>query len=68
MEYSLDKSGKRYLKLFQPTNKDRLLEGENVETGFGIVLKRKVRKLKQLFIFNEEKRRRRIEQDPESLN
>lgn len=60
LEYMLDQSGTRYLKLFHHTGYESVLEGEVVETGIGIVLKRKIRKLRQLFIFNERKRRNAI--------
>ena len=66
LEYTLDKSATSYLKLFHHTNYDSLLEGEIIETGIGVVLKRKVRKIRQLFIFNEQKRRERIAADPEN--
>ncbi len=68
LEYTLDKSATRYLKLFHHTNYESLLEGEIIETGVGIVLKRKIRRLRQLFIFKEEKRKKKIETDPETLN
>ena len=61
LEYMLDKSGTRYIKLFHHTGYESILEGEITETGVGIVLKRKIRKLRQLFIFNERKRRRAID-------
>lgn len=64
LEYMLDKSGTRYLKLFHQTGFESVLEGEVVETGFGAVLKRRVRKVRQLFIFNEQKRQRAINADP----
>ena len=61
LEYALDKSGSRYIKLFHHSSFESVLEGQITETGVGIVLKRKVRKLKQLFIFNERKRRMAID-------
>ncbi len=65
LEYTLDQTGTRYLKLFHHTGYESVLEGEIVETGVGIVLRRKIRKLKQLFIFNEKKRQQAINADPE---
>ena len=53
LEYTLDRSGSRYIKLFHHSDFESILEGEIIETGLGIVLKRKVSKLKQLFIFND---------------
>ena len=51
LEYRLDDSGTRYVKLFHTKNYESILEGEIVETGAGIVLRRKVNKLGELFIF-----------------
>lgn len=64
LEYMLDKSGTRYLKLFHHTGFESVLEGKVVETGIGAVLKRRVQKIRQLFIFNERKRRQAISTDP----
>ena len=68
LEYMLDKSGTRYLKLFHHTGFESVLEGEIVETGIGAVLKRRVRKVRQLFIFNEKRRQRAIETEPKEEN
>ena len=51
LEWRLDKSGTRYIKLFHTKNYESILEGEIVETGVGLVLRRKVDKLGELFIF-----------------
>ncbi len=51
IEYRLDNSGTRYVKLFHDKNYESILEGEVIETGVGIVLRRKVSKLGELFIF-----------------
>ncbi|MBR4844834.1 MAG: translocation/assembly module TamB domain-containing protein, partial [Bacteroidaceae bacterium] len=51
LEWRLDKSGTRYVKLFHTKNYESILEGEIVETGVGLVLRRKVDKLGELFIF-----------------
>lgn len=64
LEYMLDKSGTRYLKLFHHTGFESVLEGEIIETGIGAVLKRRVRKVRQLFIFNERKRKQAIYTEP----
>ncbi len=51
VEYRLDNSGTRYVKLFHDKNYESVLEGEVIETGIGIVLRRKMSKLGELFIF-----------------
>lgn len=38
IEYRLDNSGTRYVKLFHDKNYESVLEGEIIETGVGIVL------------------------------
>lgn len=55
IEYRLDNSGIRYLKLFHDRNYESVLEGEVVETGIGLVLRKKVDKLTDLFIFRKRK-------------
>ncbi|MCC8143479.1 MAG: translocation/assembly module TamB [Tannerellaceae bacterium] len=55
VEYRLDKSGTRYVKVFHDTNYENLLEGEVVETGVGIVLRKKMRYLRELFQFKRKK-------------
>lgn len=52
LEYRLDNSGTRYLQLFYDKNYESILEGEVTEAGIGIVLRRKMDKLKELFIFS----------------
>lgn len=51
LEWRLDDSGTRYVKLFHTKNYESILEGEIIETGVGLVLRRKVNKLGELFIF-----------------
>jgi hypothetical protein len=67
LEYMLDASGTRYVKLFHHTGYESVLEGQITETGVGAVFQRRVRKLRQLFIFNDEKRRRAIAQETDSV-
>ena len=55
IEYRLDDSGTRYVKLFHETNYESVLEGEVIETGVGVVLRKKVSKLGELFIFKKKK-------------
>ena len=56
IEYRLDDSGTRYVKLFHETNYESVLEGEVIETGLGVVLRKKVSKLGELFIFKKKKK------------
>lgn len=53
LEWRLDNSGTRYVKLFHTKNYESILEGEIIETGVGLVLRRKVNKLGELFIFRK---------------
>jgi hypothetical protein len=55
IEYRLDNSGTRYVKLFHEKNYESVLEGEVVETGVGVVLRKKVSNLSELFIFKKKK-------------
>lgn len=55
IEYRLDGSGTRYIKLFHDKNYESLLEGEITETGAGIVLRKKMLHLRELFIFKKNK-------------
>lgn len=55
IEYRLDEGGSRYVKLFHNKNYESLLEGEIIETGVGIVLKRRMVKLSELFDFRKRK-------------
>ena len=54
IEYRLDNSGTRYIQLFYDKNFESILEGEVTEAGAGIVLRRKMDKLKELFIFRSQ--------------
>ena len=55
VEYRLDTSGSRYVKLFYDKNYESLLEGEITETGAGIVLRKKMMHLRELFNFRKNK-------------
>lgn len=59
LEWRLDDSGTRYIRLFHNTNFDSMLDGEITETGAGIVLRKKVSKLGELFIFRNRKKQQR---------
>lgn len=54
-EYLLDPAGSRTVKIFYDRNYENLLEGEVVETGIGLVLRKKVLHLRELFDFRRKK-------------
>ena len=56
LEWRLDDSGTRYVKLFHNKNYESILEGEITETGVGLVLRRKINKLGELFVFRKKKK------------
>ena len=56
VEYRLDSSGTRYIKVFHDKNYESILDGEVIETGAGIVLRKKISKLSELFIFKKRKK------------
>lgn len=53
LEYRLDASGTRYIRAFHNKNYESLLDGEITETGVGLVLRRKMDRLGELFIFRK---------------
>lgn len=55
IEYRLDPSGTRYIKLFHNKDYESLLEGELTENGAGIVLHKKMQYMRELFIFKRNK-------------
>lgn len=55
LEYRLDASGTRYVRLFHNKNYESVLEGEITETGVGLVLRKKMDRLGELFIFRKKK-------------
>jgi hypothetical protein len=56
LEYRLDKGATRYVRLFYDSNKQDILEGRLTETGGGLVLRKKIDKLSELFIFRDKKK------------
>lgn len=56
IEYRLDNSGTRYVKLFHDKNYDSILDGEITETGVGVVLRKKMSRMSELFIFRRNKK------------
>ena len=55
LEYRLDVSGTRYVRVFYDKNYESILDGEITETGVGLVLRKKMDRLGELFIFRRKK-------------
>ncbi len=55
LEWRLDNGGTRYVRVFHEKNYDNLIEGELIENGAGIVLRKKLDRLSELFIFKKKK-------------
>mgnify|MGYP002071994598 FL=1 len=53
LEYRLDESATRYVKVFYDRNYESLLEGNITEMGAGLVLRRKTARLGELFLFRK---------------
>ena len=53
LEYRLDNSATRYVRVFHNKNYESVLDGEITETGVGLVLRRKMDRLGELFIFKK---------------
>ena len=53
IEYRLDNSATRYVNLFYDKNYESMLDGEVIEMGAGLVLRRKTNKLGELFLFRK---------------
>ncbi len=64
LEYRLDKSATRYVTVFYDKSYESLLEGEITEMGAGLVLRRKMTRLGELFIFRN-KKKNEIQHDKE---
>lgn len=56
LEYRLDRTGTRYVRAFYDKNYESILDGEITETGVGLVLRRKMDHLGELFIFKKKKK------------
>ncbi|MCQ2113172.1 MAG: translocation/assembly module TamB [Bacteroidaceae bacterium] len=61
LEWRLDDGGTQYVRLFHDKNYDNIVEGELTENGAGIVLRKKLDSISELFIF---KRKNKEEQQP----
>jgi len=55
VEYRLDKSSTRYVKVFYDRDTQDPLEGQLTKTGAGLVLRRKTNRLGELFLFRSPK-------------
>jgi Family of unknown function (DUF490). len=51
LEYRLDTSGTRYIRVFHNKNYESVLDGEITETGVGVVFRKRMDNLGELFIF-----------------
>ena len=56
IEYRLDKSATRYVNLFYNKDFQSVLDGEVIEMGAGLVLRKKSKRLGELFIFKKQER------------
>ena len=65
LEYRLDNSGTRYVRVFYNKNYESVLDGEITETGLGLVLRRKMDRLGELFIFRKRQRGEEAAQEKE---
>lgn len=63
LEYRLDKNATRYVTLFYDRNYESLLEGEITEMGAGLVLRRKMSKISELFIFKNKKKEQKTDNE-----
>ena len=53
LEYRVDNSGTRYLRAFHNKNYEDLLDGEITETGVGVLFRKKMDSLSDLWIFGK---------------
>ena len=53
IEYRLDKSATRYVNLFYDKSYESLLDGEIIEMGAGLLLRKKSNTLGELFLFKK---------------
>lgn len=65
VEYRLDKSASRYVRVFYDRSTQDPLEGELTTTGAGLVLRRKTNRLGELFIFSNRKGKKTTEEKDE---
>jgi hypothetical protein len=68
LEWRLDDGGTRYVRVFHEKNYDNLFEGELIENGAGILLRKKMDRLSELFIFKSDRKIRQEQQQRNSGN
>ena len=61
LEYRLDTSGTRYVRVFYDKNYESVLDGEITETGVGLVLRRKMDRLGRTFYRSRKKKKQTVE-------
>ena len=62
LEWKINEGGNRFLRIFYDKNYESILEGEITETGVGYIYKRKLNKLKELFMFRKKNDEEKEEQ------
>lgn len=62
IEYRLDDGGTRYVKVFHNKNYENLLEGEVMQTGAGIVFRKRMQKINELFFTRKKKKQLMLEE------
>ncbi|MGL4326921.1 MAG: translocation/assembly module TamB domain-containing protein, partial [Tannerellaceae bacterium] len=55
LEYMLNKQGSAYLTLFHNTSYESILEGQIISTGIGVVYRKRMEMLRDLFYFGRKK-------------
>lgn len=68
LEYTLNKAGTMYIKIFRHTGFESILEGEITQTGVGFVYKRKIRRLADMFRVRRRKRLHQSSFTPEVVS
>jgi hypothetical protein len=68
VEYRLDPAGTKNVKIFHDINYESLLEGQVRETGAGIVFRKKVRRLGEMFDFRKKRANPVIEEPVSEKN
>ena len=56
LEYRLDTSGTRYVRVVHNKNYESILDGEITETGVGLVFRKRMDRLSELFIFKKKEK------------
>lgn len=67
LEYRLDQTAQRYVRLFYNKNANDLLEGEITEYGAGFVWRKKMASLSELFDLRSKKRKQREREEQDSI-